>query len=362
VRVVEALLGLNGVWQVETLLQLLWQSFLIVSSCALAARVARGMGSRVQHRIWTMGLAALIILPFVPGRPTELSVVVRAPSFAISVDNPAALNAPRGYAIDLLANSGFPIRSELLTSNDSIAGPGLFGWIFLAWLAGAFIMLTHLAVGLARVRSCLRHGDQPPPRIQRIFERESAGCAATLLIANTPVPFTFGWRSTTIALPAAAVTWSDAELLAVLRHELVHVRRGDWIRQIVLQVVARIYWINPLVERGAQRASLHAEIACDQAVIASGVSPRSYALQLIDVSMHGAARSNANVALTFVRPNEVESRIRSLALTPQPRHFAMRTLLILMLLSAALVTSLYSRPLLGACDGRLPVRLEFSME
>ena len=56
---------------------------------------------------------------------------------------------------------------------------------------------------------------------------------------------TFGISRPVIVLPLDAREWSEAELRRALMHELEHIKRGDWLMQIVARAVAALLLVPP---------------------------------------------------------------------------------------------------------------------
>jgi hypothetical protein len=79
------------------------------------------------------------------------------------------------------------------------------------------------------------------------------------------------------AKPSAVVVpeslWSElsgAERIAVLRHEVEHIRRGDLSWSFIARVLATLHWFNPCAWWAAANFDAQGEFACDQAVGAEG--------------------------------------------------------------------------------------------
>ena len=58
---------------------------------------------------------------------------------------------------------------------------------------------------------------------------------------------TWGHFVPKVILPRAAQSWTGERAAIVLRHELAHIRRGDWAIQIAGELLRAICWFNPLV-------------------------------------------------------------------------------------------------------------------
>jgi TonB family protein len=98
------------------------------------------------------------------------------------------------------------------------------------------------------------------------------------------VPMTWGLLRPTILFPAVAGAWDEHCLRAVCRHELAHVRRGDWAVQLVAAVLTRVFWFNPVVWLAARWLRIESERACDDAVLNLGVDGPEYAADLLHVT------------------------------------------------------------------------------
>ena len=55
---------------------------------------------------------------------------------------------------------------------------------------------------------------------------------------------TWGLAQPKVILPATAGAWSDERARVVLTHELAHIRRGDWIVQLVGRAAARVLLVQ----------------------------------------------------------------------------------------------------------------------
>jgi uncharacterized protein (TIGR03435 family) len=74
---------------------------------------------------------------------------------------------------------------------------------------------------------------------------------------------------------------ADAEVEAILAHELSHVRRQDNLASAIHLVVQAVFWFHPLVWWMGARLVDERERACDEEVIRLGSEPRVYAESLL---------------------------------------------------------------------------------
>ena len=113
--------------------------------------------------------------------------------------------------------------------------------------------------------------------------------------------------------PPAARDWSDDRARIVLRHELAHVRRGDWAVLIAAEVLRAIYWFNPLVWIVCARLHRESEYACDDAVLNAGVEGSEYATHSVELARTLKGDCGAWLpASAMARPSSLEGRIRAM--------------------------------------------------
>jgi bla regulator protein BlaR1 len=97
-------------------------------------------------------------------------------------------------------------------------------------------------------------------------------------------PGVFGIFRPALWLPAGiADRLNDAELEAVLAHELCHARRRDNLTAAVHMAVEAIFWFHPLVWWLGARLTEERERACDEEVVRMGGEPQVYAESILKV-------------------------------------------------------------------------------
>ena len=124
---------------------------------------------------------------------------------------------------------------------------------------------------------------------------------------------TWGIARAKVLLPADALDWPADRIRIVLAHELAHVRRGDWIVQMAVELLCAAYWFNPLVWLASRRLRLESEQACDDAVLRLGVEGSAYASELVDLAR--AFKSDRQLfvpAAAIARPSSLERRVRAM--------------------------------------------------
>ncbi len=96
-------------------------------------------------------------------------------------------------------------------------------------------------------------------------------------------PFTFGWRAPLIVLPESLKQNDDKVQMAV-QHELIHIKRGDYLLNLALSVIQSLFWFHPLVRFGNTEIETYREVSCDIEVLrTTDVNPKNYAQLLLEL-------------------------------------------------------------------------------
>jgi uncharacterized protein (TIGR03435 family) len=110
---------------------------------------------------------------------------------------------------------------------------------------------------------------------------------APIQILSSPAlfePAVFGILRPVLLLPEGITErLTHEQLMAILTHELCHVRRRDNLAAALHMVVEAIFWFHPLVWWLGARLVDEREQACDESVLQSGNDPEVYAESILEV-------------------------------------------------------------------------------
>ena len=130
---------------------------------------------------------------------------------------------------------------------------------FLLYLIGVGVMALHMGWGLATVRDYRRRSRPITDRgMTELVEVVSAelSCSRDIELreaAGLGTPATIGWRRPILLLPSDWSSWTHEERLAVLAHEIEHIRRGDFLSWIMAQIGVTLHFYHPFVHALAAR-------------------------------------------------------------------------------------------------------------
>ena len=139
------------------------------------------------------------------------------------------------------------------------------------WASGAAAVLIYGIFGYVRIRRLLRRWREPPNAHTLDLYAETARAAGVgrlpaLYVCPAVVsPLAAGLIRPVICLPADK--YRDEDLRLILKHELVHVARGDLYVKWLTLFACALHWMDPVcwLLRGALNE--YAEISCDERVM-----------------------------------------------------------------------------------------------
>lgn len=122
------------------------------------------------------------------------------------------------------------------------------------------------------------------------------------------IPFTFGCRKTKIVIPKNLQ--EDPETLAMaVQHELMHIKRRDFLLNSILLTIRSLFWIHPLIHYLYNSSREYREITCDSELLAgNNFSKKRYATLLFELAQR---EHQTNLAMSMaVNPSTLKKRIQ----------------------------------------------------
>lgn len=106
-------------------------------------------------------------------------------------------------------------------------------------------------------------------------------------------PITVGFIKPLILLPVACVNNLSAEQTeAILLHELAHIKRNDYLINLLLTIIESLLFFNPFVGLISKQIKRERENSCDDWVLQFQYNAATYALALLNVAKHAAPQVN----------------------------------------------------------------------
>jgi membrane fusion protein, multidrug efflux system len=137
--------------------------------------------------------------------------------------------------------------------------------------------------------------------------------------ATASVPFVLGWLKPAILLPAGLVTGLSAtELDAIIAHELAHIRRHDYLVNLLQTLVETIYFYHPAVWWISRLARQERECCCDEMAAMACGDRALYGRALLALEQWRDAPARLRVA---ANGGSLVERVRRLAGAHAPRQY-----------------------------------------
>lgn len=223
--------------------------------------------------------------------------------------------------------------------------------LFGGWCVGVLLMTSRLLGGLWRIHSIVHNHSQI---IDSMFSDHFVRMADEMGISRkirwmtshlVDVPMTVGWLRPVILIPCSVLSsLPPLQLDAIVAHELAHIRRYDFVVNILQSVLEALLFYHPCVYWVSNRIRAERECCCDDAAIALGHDPLLYARALTELE---AARSPNQLPALASTGGPLMTRIKRIVQSsPTPRDKA-RTMLAPVLVLGAVTA--FSMAGLAAC-------------
>ncbi len=257
------------------LLHFVWQGVIVGALAWLALAILRNASPRSRYAVCALGLFVCLCLPL-----THMDWMLDATTDALP--SAAAADTP-----DWLQS----VATQL---------PALVA----AWSLGVGLMALRLGAGLAWV-GVLRRRAIPAPAVWQARLDALAlrmGVQRKVLLQVLPdlaSPITLGCLRPLVLIPSALLSGMPVHLLeALLAHELAHVRRWDYVANLLQSVVEALLFFHPVVWWLSSRMrDAREEVADELAADALGNDPRRMALALHELSLQQQASSTPRLVM-----------------------------------------------------------------
>ena len=257
--------------------------------------------------------------------------------------------------------SGTPVLVNMLAGVGDAGSGGVqaflqahLAWLVFGWAACAAALGLRLALGLvwigraARVQRTDAHWNAKLATMAAQFgiHRE----VRLRVVDALASPVTAGWWRPVVLVPASLVSGMPPQLLeALLAHELAHVRRFDYLVNLVQSVIETVLFYHPVVWWLSHRIRAERELIADDIAARQLGEPRRLALALSELerlqfSTHRLAQA-ANAG-------DLMSRIKQLV-HPETQALSWKAALPVLAMAAAC---------LAGCAGKAPKGDAFERE
>jgi uncharacterized protein (TIGR03435 family) len=278
-----------------TLVHFLWQGLSIALLYAAARSImARRSSPNSRYLLACAALAAMMAAPLATWRLMQQPDA--SPGAAYQIRNIPPAPSTTGVAAATLPDS---VRAAV----PSVQPAQFLAWIVIVWLAGASALWFRLAGGwvvAARMRSMLVR--RAPPEWQKALRKLGAQIRLSrpvplLVSALVQVPTVVGWLRPMVLVPVGAVGGLPVEYLeALLLHELAHIRRHDYLVNMLQSVAEALLFYHPAVWWVSGHIRAERELCCDDVAVLVSGNALTYARALAQLESYRPSHHSAALA------------------------------------------------------------------
>src|SRR4249919_4366746 len=261
----------------HALVQFLWQGAAIGALAAIALRLLREASPQARYLVACLALLACVIAPL-------YSVVSQFGDIA-----PATQAVPDFHRVQAFNLAGDTPAPTLQARVDAWLS-GMMPALVAAWAAGASVFCLRTLFGAAWLRR-VRRVAQPPlqatwqARLDAMARRMRVRDVALRLVDALDSPVVAGWWRPVVLLPTAVALRMPADLVeALLAHELAHVRRHDYLVNLLQRVVEALLFYHPVTWWLSRRVRIEREHVADRIAADALGEPRRLAVALAALS------------------------------------------------------------------------------
>lgn len=317
----------------HALLHFLWQGALIGVLAALALQVLRDARPQARYAATCLALLACVLAPL------GTFIVQFAAASPEPLFGAAPASAAPAVAAPLMRGAlfGFVPPPEQLSA--------YLPWIVALWAVGASVMSLRIAMGLVWIQ---RLRNTPQSDLQTAWQARLDAMAvhfglrrgvALRLVDNLDTPVSAGWWRPVVLLPAALLTHMPTDLIeALLAHELAHIRRHDYLINLLQNAVEALLFYHPATWWLSRRIRAEREQIADQLAAEVACAPRRLAVALYELSEIPRNHRTLHLAQA-ARGGQLMSRIEQLVRPTRRAHPSARIVFPLLGLAAACIAT-----------------------
>lgn len=262
------------------LVHFVWQGAALALAAFVITRAFR-LDASGRYAVGIATLAAMLASPIVTLVVMPKSSVATA---SISTVSPPAPVEPQTQPAPAPSPTSVPAGEPVPASFRATT------LLLAAWLIGVMVFSLRLIGGWVVARRMVTRAVRPvAPDIALLARRIAGRLALDRLVRivesqTVSVPVMVGWLKPVILLPVVAVSGlTPTQLEALIAHELAHVRRHDYLVNLLQAAVETLLFYHPAVWLMSKQVRVEREHCCDDLVV--GVCDRlDYVSALTDLA------------------------------------------------------------------------------
>jgi bla regulator protein BlaR1 len=298
----------DGAWAQAlgfTVIHSLWQALLIGMLVVGILRCVPSRRSGARYAIAGSGLLLIFLV-------STVTFLWLLPSGGSQIKD-AAISFKGAMGLSSASSETLSLQALLSRAYDFLLG--IVPFVVLAWSLGTVLFMLRLFGGwwyTARLKQQAVLMDAPwTERMETLLRQFNIDRVVRLAeSAMVQAPVVIGYLKPIILLPVGMCAGlSTTQLESILIHELIHIRRHDYLVNLLQSVVEALFFFNPFVWMISGILRQEREHCCDDAVVLHQGNALAYAHAL--ATLEEVRLSKAGIALSLAEnKNQLLNRIK----------------------------------------------------
>ncbi|KQS25347.1 M56 family metallopeptidase [Dyadobacter sp. Leaf189] len=319
----------HSVWQGTALLLIALATFFVFRNKSANVRYLSGISFLLLQVATSVATFAYYYRQFAASASVKTSAAVSAPSAGLNVAGPSAYELP------------FSLRMQLWLSAH-------LHELVICWLIGAGLLLMRFLGGWLfterlRMSAAVVSDREWRARLGVILAKMNISKSVEFKeTARILTPMVIGALSPVILIPIGFLTgFSTSQVEAILAHELAHIKRNDYLVNMLQSFVEVVFFFHPAIWWLSDRVRAEREHCCDDIALAVCGDKMSLAHALVKVAEWQSAPRMA-MAFASKKPLLLNRVQRVLGISPKKSGGLGTLPLVLFAISLVVAVSVYS--------------------
>lgn len=290
-----------------TLLHSVWQGAIAVALVIFILRILPLRFSKTRYAIACAGLVLLLVSSVATFAVLENSMVVESSEASFYFSSVPANTTTSHISSDVWYTTVLTATKEIIDANMSL--------ILMAWCVGALACSLRLAGGwwfLSKLKSqSVELNGEWRDELQRLAKKLSIDKFIQLAESTRiTTPMVVGFFKPLVLVPTGMLSGlSTAEIETIFLHELAHIRRHDYLINLVQAFIETLFFFNAFVWIISSIVRREREYCCDDEVISVYGSSLTYAKALAQLEEWKLTNPTFALALA-ANKNQLLNRIK----------------------------------------------------
>jgi beta-lactamase regulating signal transducer with metallopeptidase domain len=317
-----------------TLIHFLWQGALVATLFAGARSFFKDRDAEVRYALACGAMLLLLALPlstfYVIGfQTTGTNALPHGQRSAVQLARPPSKlmemsDAQPALTAEKFGEQEMPAASATKRHWALNSFSAVLPYLVCCWLAGALLLALKFIGGWAVAQRLKRRQTNAPTQswqnsIARLSRQLRLSKSVRLFESTlVEVPTVVGWLRPVVLVPASLLTGLPApQVEALLAHELAHIRRHDYLFNLLQAMIETLLFYHPAVWWVSRQVRMEREHCCDDLAVKACGDVLVYARALTELEQLRGVRTG-QLALAATGGSLLQ-RIRRLVEKPAPR-------------------------------------------